>query len=497
MALSVLNSKNQACSRGGDVAARRYLATYAATAGASVLSIRTSLVCFDMGRYVPRNYIASGCFLESTESIGRLDKPSQRIVPDDSLSYRGAHIDDPSGLPGESRTSKTRLLSGFAWRGERSAMLWIRNAPLGINSKGLDLSTSGSTLSRRATCNMHWQLRTTPAAMKPPKPFTIFPSLIRVPMTLLWCHLLWRHIGPIDDWDWKRDEKGSAVLVSIRLVNRSWSSRAASVLARLVLMGVNLFISVIAATKLTMAFSDEYAMRTACRDHSRTYTKELRGPLRGHFYSDCEARFGHRCMFSHTIFNTKRVLKLGGKSQNFVINLNYGYGLKGYGVLDACDSGWEVTVNREELWFCSSTGKRRDLPKALLVAEHCLGMTAKGDRDIKYQKVQSICTAHYDRSSCRRPDCRYDHDLVDAKRIEHLGRWPPQDMPNYDALSVECRVTDGRPMWKIILKPAAFATLSPTSPTARTIPPRPFSYEDEDLLKVVRHMEGIVGVTET
>ena len=28
----------------------------------------------------------------------------------------------------------------------------------------------------------------------------------------------------------------------------------------------------------------------------------------------------------------------------------------------------------------------------------------------------------------------------------------------------------------------------------QTIPPRPFSYEDEDLLKVIRHMERIVGV---
>lgn len=68
-------------------------------------------------------------------------------------------------------------------------------------------------------------------------------------------------------------------------------------------------------------------------------------------------------------------------------------------------------------------------------------------------------------------------------------------MSDYDTLSVECTVIGGRFLWKIILKPDAFAKLSSTEPIAHIIPPRPFSYEDEDLLKVIRHMERIVGVT--
>jgi hypothetical protein len=65
--------------------------------------------------------------------------------------------------------------------------------------------------------------------------------------------------------------------------------------------------------------------------------------------------------------------------------------------------------------------------------------------------------------------------------------------PDYEALTVECRATGGRILREIILKPEAFAKLSPTCPIAQTIPPRPFSYEDEDFPKVVRHMERIVG----
>jgi len=68
-------------------------------------------------------------------------------------------------------------------------------------------------------------------------------------------------------------------------------------------------------------------------------------------------------------------------------------------------------------------------------------------------------------------------------------------MSDYDSLTVECKVTGGHILWKIVMKPEAFAKLSPTAPIAQTIPPRPFSYEDEDLLKVIRHMENIVGVT--
>lgn len=67
-------------------------------------------------------------------------------------------------------------------------------------------------------------------------------------------------------------------------------------------------------------------------------------------------------------------------------------------------------------------------------------------------------------------------------------------MSNYDMLAVECKVINGRVLWKIIVKPAAVAKAPFTDPVARTMPPRPFSYEDEDLLKVVRHMERVVGL---
>lgn len=68
-------------------------------------------------------------------------------------------------------------------------------------------------------------------------------------------------------------------------------------------------------------------------------------------------------------------------------------------------------------------------------------------------------------------------------------------MSDYEALTVECRVTNGHALWKIIMKPAAFSTLSQTDPVAQRIPSRPFNHEDEDLLKVIRHMEKIVGIT--
>ena len=60
---------------------------------------------------------------------------------------------------------------------------------------------------------------------------------------------------------------------------------------------------------------------------------------------------------------------------------------------------------------------------------------------------------------------------------------------------MECRVTGGRILWRIILKADAFARLSTTAPIAHTIPLRPFSYEDEDLLQVIKHMESIIRVT--
>lgn len=86
--------------------------------------------------------------------------------------------------------------------------------------------------------------------------------------------------------------------------------------------------------------------------------------------------------------------------------------------------------------------------------------------------------------------------MVDSARIEKLARWAPGGMSSsdYDALTVECRVVEGRTTWKIVLKEAVFAGLKATDPIARRIPSRPYSYESAELLDVVRHMEQIVGL---
>jgi hypothetical protein len=77
-------------------------------------------------------------------------------------------------------------------------------------------------------------------------------------------------------------------------------------------------------SQATMPVPDEYAARTACRDHARICTKELRGSLRGHFYSECEGRHYYgRCKFSHTIFNPARVLSLVCSLIKFLFMLSY------------------------------------------------------------------------------------------------------------------------------------------------------------------------------
>lgn len=79
--------------------------------------------------------------------------------------------------------------------------------------------------------------------------------------------------------------------------------------------------------------------------------------------------------------------------------------------------------------------------------------------------------------------------------MERLVRWADQGMsPNHEYLSVECKVTESHAAWKITMKPDAFAHLSPTDPIARIIPPPPFSYEDDDLLTVIRRMEETLGL---
>jgi len=243
--------------------------------------------------------------------------------------------------------------------------------------------------------------------------------------------------------------------------------------------------------------NEEYAARTACRDHSKICTKELRGSISRSFYSDCEARrlYGG-CKFSHTIFNTQRVLKLGAGSENFVVELRYGYGFERYGSYEGWSSGWDVIVNGRDLGSGGSDEKTYNLPKSLLLAEHRLGTKARGDPEVNYGKVQTICKANDDHGACNRPDCRFDHNLVDSKRIESLVRWPNQSQtPDHEYMAIECRVEGGRAVWKITLKPDAFVKIPPGGSIARTLPPRPFSHEYQDLLGAIRHVETVVGLT--
>ncbi|KIM25532.1 hypothetical protein M408DRAFT_331095 [Serendipita vermifera MAFF 305830] len=226
--------------------------------------------------------------------------------------------------------------------------------------------------------------------------------------------------------------------------------------------------------------------------------KELRGSVRSCFYSECEARFYRSCKFSHTIVNTDRILDLG-RSIDCVVTLDYGSGFERYGSYESWDSGWEVSVNGRSLKSGGSIEKVYNLPKSLLLAESKLGIVAKGEAARQYPKVQTLCVPHHRNLACRRPDYRYDHNLVESKRLERLAqtKWADEGVSNYDFLSVECRVRDGLAVWKITTKPDAFTKLRPSDPLARTILPRPFSHEDEDLLNLVRHMEGLIGITET
>ncbi|KAF7986241.1 hypothetical protein HWV62_38705 [Athelia sp. TMB] len=246
-----------------------------------------------------------------------------------------------------------------------------------------------------------------------------------------------------------------------------------------------------------MPIDPEYAKRTACRDHAKVYTGELRGSLRMHFFSECRGKSATRtwfsCKFNHTIVNTKRLLALSVGNPDSIITLDYGYGFERYGWYDGWGSGWDITASGRQLHSSGSMQKTTNLPEALLLAEHRLGIAAEVD----HEKVQSLCKAHHDgnTSSCRRVDCRYDHDLIESKRMENLVRWPPGDMSDYDALTAECHITNGNVRWKITMKPAAFATLPSTNPLAQTIPSRPFSFEDESLLTVIRHMERVCGLT--
>ncbi|KAF9224529.1 hypothetical protein BS17DRAFT_702542 [Gyrodon lividus] len=245
-----------------------------------------------------------------------------------------------------------------------------------------------------------------------------------------------------------------------------------------------------------MPVNNDYAARTVCRNHGRICTKELRGSMRMVFCTGCDAKHDNfNCKFSHTIFNTSRVMKLGGGDQDFHVKLDYGYGFERYGAYDGWTSGWDVTANGHTHRSPGSRVKTYDFPKALLWAESQVGLTHKGDPDVTYDKVQSLCKSHYKGSGCQRADCRYDHDLMDAERIEKLARWKGRGTDEYEYMTLECRATGGRILWKITMKSDAFKELRVTDPIARTIPARPFSLEDGNLLDLVKRVEGVVGLT--
>lgn len=49
-------------------------------------------------------------------------------------------------------------------------------------------------------------------------------------------------------------------------------------------------------------------------------------------------------------------------------------------------------------------------------------------------------------TTCQRPDCKFNHDLVDNARIEKLAWWE-ESADNDDALTVECRVEGEGGCW--------------------------------------------------
>jgi hypothetical protein len=145
---------------------------------------------------------------------------------------------------------------------------------------------------------------------------------------------------------------------------------------------------------------------------------------------------------------------------------------------------------------------------ALLFAEHKLKIKSKGDPHVRKPDMSILSwrvllistnyspmnirlrmrkyTGHYDNSNCHRNNCRYDHDIIDCTRIEKLARWTPRGMSDYEYLTVECKATNGRIRWKIIIKPDALQDLKTINPIAQTIPSPPFEYEDDGLLTVIK-----------
>ncbi|KAK7471089.1 hypothetical protein VKT23_002504 [Stygiomarasmius scandens] len=233
--------------------------------------------------------------------------------------------------------------------------------------------------------------------------------------------------------------------------------------------------------------SRNVAQHTLCKKHTMLYSGVPTESMRHHTYSDCEYH-GKPCPYSHDIFNIKRVLKLGTGT----IHLNYGHGFERYGSHECNSRGWSITLNK--MMICFDTQKTQDLPKSVLLAEENRNITRVGAPEVEYEKTQSLCYAHQSGRCTSGSQCRFDHDLIDAKRLEKLVRWG-HDSGTCEYLTVECRHDPrGSVRWKITLKADAFMTLKTNDPIAKKLPRRPFSKEGNDLLQVIREMEGIVGI---
>ncbi|KAI0785748.1 hypothetical protein C8Q75DRAFT_308124 [Abortiporus biennis] len=239
---------------------------------------------------------------------------------------------------------------------------------------------------------------------------------------------------------------------------------------------------------------DEYARRSVCRNHLKVYDGVARGSMRIHTWSNCEYRsMKYTCRYSHTIFNSKRILALG----DGIIHLNYGYGFERYGAYENTRDGWDIEHNGVVL--CSDgIGANFDLPKALLFAELQRGRTYKNAEPVLYEKKQTLCPAYQTGVCSYGSKCRFDHDLIDARRLEKLVHTTDLErgFDTFNFLTVECQISAGKSHWKITMKPDALQISSKNGQPIQTmphIPTAPFSREGDDLLQVIRDLEMILA----
>ncbi|KAG2004938.1 hypothetical protein CC2G_003444 [Coprinopsis cinerea AmutBmut pab1-1] len=248
------------------------------------------------------------------------------------------------------------------------------------------------------------------------------------------------------------------------------------------------------------AVSDDYAGRTPCIKHTRVYAGVSRGSMRHDTWSSCEHTSGNfTCRYSHTVFNLKRVIALGrrGLTEGLrVVSLEYGHGFERYGAYESPDSGWDVKVDGRN----QVAGRRRDLPKSLLLAELAVGITSKGAPDVQYEKKQSMCTDQQKPAGCPRgAGCRYDHDILDSRRLEALAwkrRGPAPVFETRDYLALECHLnaqSDSSVTWKILLKPDAFRGVKVGDPLRANFSSGQLLVAGGDLFELIHHLEKVLA----